>query len=107
MNDFILTSDDVASLAKGQSIETKSSTIKKVAHYYTNASDISTTGIQLAEDIFRLMLQDIEVKVRSVLAESIKNSANLPRDIVTKIIADSETVSIPFIKFYNNPRTKF
>lgn len=101
MNDLMLTKEDVATLAKGESVNNKSSTIKKVAHYYTAQGNLSSRGKQLAEDIFRIMVQDVEVKVREVLAESIKNAPNLPRDIVTQIIADTETVSIPFIKTYN------
>ena len=102
MNELNLTKEDVATLAKGQSVENKSSTIKKVAHYYTAQGNLSSKGKQLAEDIFRIIVQDVEVKVREVLAESIKNSHNLPQDIVKKIISDTETVSIPFIKFYND-----
>lgn len=102
MNDLNLTQEDVASLAQGQSVENKTSTIQKVAHYYTSQGELSSKGVQLAEDIFRIMLHDVEIKVREVLAESIKNSRNLPHDIVSKIISDTETVSVPFIKFYND-----
>lgn len=102
MNDLNLTQEDVASLAKGQSVENKSTTIKKIAHYYVSGEELSERGRQLAEDIFRIMVQDIEVKVREVLAESIKNSHDLPHDIVSNIISDTETVSVPFIKFYND-----
>ena len=102
MNDLNLTQEDVQALSKGQSAEVKSSTIKKVAHYYTSKGDLSNKGIKLAEDIFRIMLHDVEVKVRSVLAESIQNSQNLPKDIVKKIISDCDTVSIPFITFYKD-----
>lgn len=102
MSDLNLTQQDVASLAKGQSIDNKSATLQKVAHYYTSQGDLSQRGKQLAEDIFRIMVQDVEVKIRQVLAESVKGAHNLPRDIVFKIISDTETVSVPFIKFYND-----
>lgn len=100
MNDLDLTKEDVESLAKGQSIENKSTTIRKVAHYYTDKGDLSSKGKQLAEDIFRIMVQDVEIKIRSVLADSIKNSRGLPNDIVKKIISDTEAVSYNFIKSY-------
>lgn len=102
MKDLHLTKEDISSLAKGQSIENKSSTIKKIAYYYTAQGELSVNGKQLAEDIFRFMVQDVEIKVREVLAESIKNSQNLPQDIVLKLINDTETVSVPFIKCYND-----
>lgn len=106
MNDLNLTTEDVAALKKGQSVENKTLAIKKVAHYYTSDGNLSAKGMQLAEDIFRIMVQDIELKVREVLAESIKNSSNLPRDIVLKIINDTETVSVPFIQCYSNLTTE-
>lgn len=102
MNDLNLTKEDVDSLAKGQSVENKSSTIKKVAHYYTEQGDLSAKGKQLAEDIFRIMVQDMEVKIRSVLADSVKTSKGLPHDIVSKIISDTESVSTNFIKSYSD-----
>ncbi len=102
MNDLNLTQEDVASLQKGQSVENKNVTIRKIAHYYISGGELTERGKQLAEDIFRIMVQDVEVKVREVLSESIKNSHNLPHDIVEQIISDTETVSVPFIKFYND-----
>ena len=101
MNDLKLTKQDVSSLAQEKSVETKKSTIKKIAHYYNAQGELSAQGRQLAEDIFRIMIHDIELKVREATAESLKNSRNLPHDIIADIIADTETVSVPFIKFYN------
>ena len=74
MNDLNLTQEDVASLQKGQSVENKNVTIRKIAHYYVSGGELTERGKQLAEDIFRIMVQDVEVKVREVLSESIKNS---------------------------------
>ena len=74
MNKLNLSEEDITSLSHGQSVEIKSSTIKKVAHYYTSQGNLSARGKQLAEDIFRIMVQDVEVKVREIMAESIKNA---------------------------------
>ncbi len=102
MNDLNLTKQDVESLAKGQSVENKSSTIKKVAYYYTSQGNLSAKGKRLAEDIFRVMVQDVEIKIRAVLADSIKKGHSIPEDIVKKIISDTEEVSSSFIQFYGD-----
>jgi uncharacterized protein (DUF2336 family) len=102
MTDLNLTNKDIEALRKGQSFENKSSTIRKVSHYYTNNENKSLTGKQLAEDIFRIMIHDIEVKIRSILADSLKNSRNLPKDIVHAIISDVEAVSTSFIRYYHD-----
>lgn len=102
MTDLNLTNKDIEALRKGQSFENKSSTIRKVSHYYTNNENKSLTGKQLAEDIFRIMIRDIEVKIRSILADSLKNSRNLPKDIVHTIISDVEAVSTSFIRYYHD-----
>ena len=54
---------------------------------------------QLAEQIFRVMVQDAEVKVRESLSSHLKSSANLPHDIAVKMAKDVEQVSLPVLEF--------
>lgn len=102
MTDFTLTKEDIASLAQNKSVENKKSTIEKIAYYYNEQGNLSSQGKQLAEDIFRVLVQDIEVKIRTILADNLQKSHGLPRDIVVKIISDVESVSASFIKYYND-----
>lgn len=99
MNKTILTSKDAQDLANNPRTETKSIVASKVSEYYQTAN-VSPNGKKLAEDIFRLMVKDVEIKVREVLAESLKNCRNLPQDVVTSIINDSDSVAIPFLQTY-------
>jgi uncharacterized protein (DUF2336 family) len=52
----------------------------------------------IAEDIFRLMVRDAEVRVRKALAESLKDSPDVPRDVALSLAQDVNEVSIPIIE---------
>lgn len=94
-----LTSQDVKNLSSKPQLDTKAVVAQKVSAYY-NGATVTPKGMKLAEDIFRIMVRDVEVKLRQVLAESLKNCHNLPDDIVSSVIRDTDTVAIPFIKYY-------
>ena len=96
-----LNSQDVKNLSAAPGIDSKSAVAQKVGAYY-NGSTVTPKGLKLAEDIFRIMVRDVEVKVRQVLAESLKNCHNLPHDIVDSVIRDTDTVALPFIKYYDH-----
>lgn len=101
MNKLELSQQDVEKLSQDLSIENKALTAQKISSYY-NGKDISARGRKLAEDIFRIMVEDIQIKVREVLSESLKNCKSIPRDIVIKLINDQESVAVPFIKYYED-----
>ncbi len=101
MNKLELSQQDVETLSHDLSVENKALTAQKVSAYY-NGKDISAKGRKLAEDIFRIMVEDVQIKVREVLSESLKNCKSIPRDIVLKLINDKDSVAVPFIKYYDN-----
>ncbi|MFV0625821.1 MAG: DUF2336 domain-containing protein [Alphaproteobacteria bacterium] len=102
MKEAILTKKDIDVLAKTLSSGAKSETIKKIGFYYNNSLTITEEEKRIAEDIFRIMVRDFEVKVREVLSETLQNSKNIPRDIIDKILKDTDSVAIPFIREYQN-----
>lgn len=53
----------------------------------------------IADDILRLMTKAVEVKVREALAEHLKHSQLLPRDIALTMARDVESVSIPILSY--------
>ena len=101
MKNESLNKEDVAKLAKESSIENKSQIAQKVGAYYGNPQ-ISPQAAKLAEDIFRIMVRDTEIKIRETLSNSLKNCQNLPKDIVQAIIEDKDNISIPFIQYYKS-----
>ena len=101
MNKAPLNKQDVEKLSSNPKAETKGAVAQKVSAYYSG-STVTPKGLKLAEDIFRIMVRDVEIKVRQVLAESLKNCHNLPEDIVASVIRDSDSVAVPFIKYYSS-----
>ncbi len=99
MNDTLLNKNDIESLKAKKSAKAKETVAQKVGLYYRGRS-ITERGKQLAEDIFRIMVRDVELKVRQTLSESLKQCTDLPTDIVDSIIRDSDSVAVPFIKYY-------
>ncbi|MDD4555905.1 MAG: DUF2336 domain-containing protein [Alphaproteobacteria bacterium] len=100
MKEVGLTRKDIDTLANTLSVGVKSETIKKIGYYYNNTQTITEEEKRIAEDIFRIMVRDFEVKVREVLVDTIKSSKNIPHDIIAKIVQDTDTVSVPFIRDY-------
>ncbi len=96
-----LNRQDVANLAHEASVDNKSTIARKVSAYYSGA-DISPQAARLAEDIFRIMVHDTELKVREVLSDSLKHCVDLPQDVVTAIINDKDSVAVPFVQYYGS-----
>lgn len=71
MDKNVLTANDIKLLSQNPSVENKGSTARKVTAYYDGGL-ITERGLKLAEDIFRIMVEDIEVKVREILSDSLK-----------------------------------
>ena len=103
--DNILTSQDVIRLSQELNAKNKILTAKKISAYY-NGNSLTDDGIRLAEDIFRIMVKDIEIQVREILSDSLKKARNIPKDIVEAIINDHESVAVPFIKYYKDFSTE-
>ena len=100
-NNKQLSREDVIKLSVSRSAENKISTAQKLSGLY-NSPNISMGERKLAEDIFRIMVEDVEISVRQILSECLKKSRNIPSDIVNKLIHDENSVSIPFIKYYED-----
>ena len=99
MNEKTLNKQDVADLAKKPDTATKSSVARKLGRLY-NGTEITPQEAALAEDIFRIMIRDTEIKVREALSETLQHCQNLPSDIVTSILNDTDSIAVPFIQYY-------
>jgi uncharacterized protein (DUF2336 family) len=92
-----LNKDDVIKLAEHKSPERRVITAEKISKYY-QSENITEEEIKLAEDIFRVMVKDAEVRVRQALSESLKVNPDLPKDVAIAIVNDIDAVSVPFLK---------
>ena len=94
----MLTEADVRRLVTNPSGDVRAETAAKVASAL-ETGELSPTERALAEQIFRVMVQDAEVKVRESLSSHLKSSANLPHDIALRMAKDVEQVSLPVLEF--------
>ena len=53
----------------------------------------------MAEDIFRIMGKDTEVRVREALSQNLKEKPNVPHDIAVSLAKDVDSVSLPVLQF--------
>lgn len=93
-----LTHEDVAKLLAEPSTETRAATAEKVGSIFA-AGDLSDSEKTLAQDIFRAMVKDAEVRVREALAQTLKENPDLPRDVAQSLAADVDSVALPVIEF--------
>ena len=94
----MLTAADVQRLVANPSGDLRAETAAKVAEAFSQGA-LSDSERALAEQIFRVMVQDAEVKVRESLSSHLKTSVNLPHDIALKMAKDVEQVSLPVLEF--------
>jgi len=93
-----LTKDDVARLLSDPSGETRVETATKIAGDF-NAGALSEAERNLAEEIFRVMVKDAEVRVREALARNLKECTQLPHDVALNLARDVDKVALPVLQF--------
>ncbi|NKB43394.1 MAG: DUF2336 domain-containing protein [Alphaproteobacteria bacterium] len=97
MTEDRLTIRDVERLAAGPSSEVRAETAAKVASEYSRMS-LSQSELELAQDIFRLMVKDAEMRVREALSINLKSTPLLPHDIAMTLAQDVDDVSVPMLR---------
>lgn len=54
---------------------------------------------RLAEDIFRTLVQDAEVRVREALSLHLKSSPDIPQDVALALAKDVDSVAVPILQY--------
>lgn len=93
-----LTQADVERLLADPSADSRTIAAEKVAGNY-GAKGFSASEKKIAEEIFRVMAKDTEVRVRTALAQHLKTATDLPRDVAGTLANDVATVALPMIRF--------
>jgi uncharacterized protein (DUF2336 family) len=93
----ILTSADVERLLSDGSHDSRLGVLEKVAVHY-NAESFRGREAEIAEQIFRLLMRDVTLRVRETLADRLKDNPNAPRDVVVHLAHDVETVALPILQ---------
>mgnify|MGYP000604420035 CR=1 FL=1 len=71
---------------------------RKVAAVHAGG-EMTDAERRLAEDIFRLMLRDAEVRVRAALSEALKDNPGVPHDVAHALARDVVPVATPILEF--------
>ncbi|MCA0199584.1 MAG: DUF2336 domain-containing protein [Proteobacteria bacterium] len=91
-----LTMEDVNLLKKDPSPAVRAGTAAKLAQQF-NASAFAPAELALAEQIFRLMVRDAEVRVREALSANLRANPRLPHDVAVSLARDVDSVALPIL----------
>ncbi len=92
-----LSPNDVAALLAKPSGDMRAEIAAKVARQ-VGESVLSPREKQIAQEILRVMVKDVEIRVREALATSLCHARDVPRDVALALAKDVEAVSIAFIE---------
>lgn len=95
-----LTAEDVQALARDPSPANRAATAAKIAGRFNDSvagGGLSAREVALAEEIFRLMVRDAEVRVREALAANLKSNPRLPHDVAVALAKDVDSVAVPML----------
>ena len=95
-SDVILTPMDVDRLLHDDSPDSRANVLEKIALTY-NSDQFHGRERDIAEQVFRLLMKDVALRVRETLADRIKDNVNVPRDIVLHLANDVESVANPVL----------
>ncbi|MEM7171210.1 MAG: DUF2336 domain-containing protein [Pseudomonadota bacterium] len=95
-----LSQSDVEKLLHDPSPTQRVETTIKIAHQYQITSGaMGPKERAQAEDIFRILAKDAELRVREALAAHLKTTADLPHDVALTLAHDVDSVALPILKF--------
>ncbi len=92
-----ITREDINMLVREPSTAQRTRIAQKITTGY-NAGLLSESETKLANEIFRLLLKDTEIKVRQLLAEELKFSLIVPHDVVWALANDVADVATPLLQ---------
>lgn len=92
-----LSHEDVHRLLMEDSADSRIHVLEKITRHYTG-NNFQAVELEYAEQIFRLMMKDAEVRVREALSLLLKDHPDMPRDIVMHLAEDVEQVAIPILQ---------
>jgi len=95
---FGLSAEDVTRLLEDKSPEVLVGVTEKISGAYGRKT-MEEGDNKAAEQIFRLLMRETEIRVRVSLAQNLKNSTTIPKDIVMLMAKDVEEVALPILQF--------
>ncbi|MFZ4540535.1 MAG: DUF2336 domain-containing protein, partial [Rickettsiales bacterium] len=93
-----ITREDIELLVREPSPAMRTRICEKISNGY-HSGLYNENEQKLANEIFRLLLKDTEMKVRLLMAESLKHSMQVPHDIIWALANDRAEVAVPLLEF--------
>jgi len=93
-----LTDEDIRTLVKGATPDERALAARKLCATM-DAAPLSEEDRALAADILRVMAADAAELVRKAIAEELKASHVVPRDVAVRLARDVESVCLPLLTF--------
>lgn len=90
-----LSEEDVRLLTADKSTDNRAAVAEKIGRQIDGK--LSDEERTIAEDILRALARDVAITVRTALAESLKASPSLPKDVAMTLARDVEAVALPFL----------
>jgi len=91
-----LTMEDVNRLRTDPSPAVRVGMAAKLAQQF-NAIPFAPAELALAEQIFRIMVRDAEVRVREALSANLRVNPRLPHDVAVSLARDVDSVALPIL----------
>ena len=96
-----LTGSDVQKLLADPSGENRASAAHKIARQFGEGG-LTDKERSIAEDIFSLMVKDVEMQVRAALSSNLKDVPGLSNDLAKTLASDlSDEVALPMLQYSN------
>jgi len=93
-----LTVEDVQRLLDEPVGQVRAETAEKLAQEFDDKR-LTPKERKLAEEIFRIMVKDAEVRVREALSRNLKDNPLVPHEVAKALAQDVTSVSLPMIEF--------
>jgi len=94
---MLIQASDVQKLASERSVETRMDVVEKIASGFAG-EDFGANEKRIAIEIFRIIVNDVEKKVRQVLSVNLAESMEAPHDVILKLANDIKDVALPVLK---------
>ena len=93
-----LTEQDVHRLLENPSAEVREETARKLAREF-GEGELTPHERTIAEQIFRIMVKDAEMRVREALSANLKENPMVPHDVAVSLASDVDRVALPILEF--------
>ena len=92
-----ITREDIELLVREPSPAMRQRICEKISNGY-NSGSYTDAETKLANEIFRLLLKDTEMKVRLLIADALKDNMQVPHDIIWALANDRTEIAVPVLE---------